>query len=124
MRSNSRKVLGGAGIVAAVITVCIFGRSSRVASEPIQPDVPEPPIGDVEPGQSYGLGPNAIPYEAQTTAEQDNIDRIYKAVEADHPRSASRVFSRAAAQAVVEAKAQVATNLVGLQGVEEQGVVP
>lgn len=38
----------------------------------------KPPIDDPEPGQPYGLGPNAIQYEAQPEHEQNNIDRIYE----------------------------------------------
>jgi hypothetical protein len=130
MRSSIWKLLGGAGL-AGVVVLLLAGQSSRVAGQPTSSDQPAgagpattAPIDDPEPGQPYGLGPNAIPYEAQPEAEQDNLDRMYDRLEANQPAASHEAFARAADQAVIEAQAMIASRHVGLEGVENQGVVP
>lgn len=124
MRSHW-KLLGGAGLAGTIITLSIVGWSGRVAGEPTNTDaVATPPIDDPEPGQPYGLGPNAIPYEAQPESEQDNLDRVYDKLEENQPAASHEAFARAADQAVIEARAVISARHVGLEGVEEQGVVP
>jgi len=125
MRLNFWKLLGGAGLAGAVVAFWIVGRSSPVAGEPAQPDPSEPmPIAAPESGPHYELGPNPIPYEAQPAAEQDNIDTVYETLQANQPASSHQAFARAVDQTVIESQGQIAARHVGLEGVEEQGVVP
>jgi hypothetical protein len=124
MRPRIWKLLGMAGLAGGLF-VFVIGRSSPVAGDPVdEPQAEGPPIGLHEIGELYDLGPNAIPYEKQPTEEQDNIDRVAEKLEADHPASSSDAWARAADQALVQAQAEIASRHVGLEGVDEQGVVP
>lgn len=118
----------GVGLASGVVALCIVGQSRVVAGDPAQPEPdttqPSPTALEHEPGQPYGLGPNPILYETQSTEEQDNLDRVFETLEANQPASSHEAWGKAADQAVVRAQAEIAARAVGLEGVEEQGVVP
>lgn len=127
MRRHLWKVLG-VGLAGGVVALCILGQGNVVAGDPVQPasDItqPSPAAVEHEPGQPYGLGPNPILYETQSKEEQDNLDRVFETLEANQPASSHEAWGRAADQAVVRAQAEIAARAVGLEGVDEQGVVP
>lgn len=119
------KLLGGAGLAAVAVFV-IVGRSDEVAGEPTDQADTQTQLmpGEHEPGKLYDLGPGAIPYGQQDTVEQANIDRVKAQLEANQPTASHDAYGRAVDQAVVQAQAEIAERKVGLEGVEEQGVVP
>ncbi len=127
-------LLGGAGIASFAIATLIVARSSNVAgetggsSESAPPQTPpaesKPAIVGIEPGKPLQLGPDAIPYENLSPGDQAGVDRIIEQEEINQPESSLANMRRAADQAADAAKLEIQTRLIGLVGIDEQGVVP
>jgi hypothetical protein len=117
MGAVSRVALG-----IATLLLCLFVGSRTVVGDPPPENAGELPV-EHEPGTPYDLGPHAIPYEEQPADEQANIDRVHERLEANQPAASHDAYAAAVDQAVARAQAEIAERHLGLEGVENQGVV-
>ena len=117
------KAIGGIALATALGTAIVV-RSVEVSGDPA-PEEPSTPVpGEHVPGTLYDQGPGAIPYAQQSTEERAYIDRARATVEANQPTGSHEAFDRAVDQAVARAEAVIAERKLGLEGIQEQGVVP
>lgn len=109
------KLVGGLGVgagICAVIAVAAPALGDSQAADSTDAD---------DLGRPYELGPHAIPYENQPSSEQDNIDRMGAKTQGG---DSSEALARAAEQEARRAQIELAKRQVGLNGTDEQGVVP
>ncbi len=105
---------------AFLLALFLLGFQGLVAGDPS--DTAEQPISG--PPETYDLGPHAIKYEDQSADEQANIDRVAERLETIQPASSHEAWARATEQASAAAQAEIASRAVGLEDIENQGVVP
>lgn len=120
--------LGLAGTMAALLIVGsrdVAGDTDTPAQEPTPPDPAQAPntVGQ-DPSVQYELGPGKILFEQQTAEEQTHLERMAETTANDHGPKSHEALARAAEQARGHAEAEIAARQVGMNGTEEQGVVP
>jgi hypothetical protein len=116
-------MLCGIGALGVVIT--LVAASQEVRGEPSDPSQPPSDVTpEPDPFEPYPLGPGAIPYEQLGAAERTAVDQIQETVETGQQPSSYAVFARATAQTRARAEADLATRELGLEGADEDGVVP
>jgi hypothetical protein len=105
-------------------TLCFVGGDSRVVRGDAPTPSAAPPAGDLDPFEPYALGPGAIPYEAMSTRQQDEVDTIQANTDFGQKADGVASLTRATAETNARAKAEVSARTVGLESTEQDGVVP
>jgi hypothetical protein len=130
------KVAGGAGVVCLGVALAFLVRTGRIANEASASSSPateapdQPPEAAIDPTSShqpftpYGLGPDPLQFDQMTAAEQAGTEAVYERIEASFPSTVHPAYNRAVAEAIEAARREHAAREVGLQGTDDQGVIP
>jgi len=126
------KLLGGTGVLAAVVVGAILGSSQPVSGDSSEPPSPPTPSSTTassaayvqNPNEPYPLGPHTIEYDQLSTADKAAVDAIQEAVDTSQPPSSYQTWSAATAATGEQAAAEISARSVGLVGTAEDGVVP
>lgn len=123
------KILGGTGVVSALVAALIVGQSGDAKSDTTDstPSSPNPstPADDVhDPLTPYPLGPHPIEYDQLSAADKADVDLIQETVETSQPASSYQAWAAATAYTGQQAEAEITARGVGLTGTAEDGVLP
>ena len=125
------KILRGTGIFTICAVALVVGQSGIVQGDPTSatnPTTSENGAVDPEslrdPNTAYPLGPGAIPYDQLTAADRASVDLIQETTETSQPDSSYQGWATVTTLVGEQAEAEIAARAIGLEGTEQDGVMP